>query len=45
VSSELYVVLVEVVGANKETSMKHPQGRKWCSIKEVTHPTDQMKCL
>jgi len=35
----------EVVGANKETSVKHPKGNKGCSSMKVTRSTAQMKCL
>ena len=35
----------EVVGANKETFVKHPKGNKGCSTKKATWPTAQMKCL
>jgi len=35
----------EVVGANKEDSVKHPKGNKGCSSVRVTRPTAQMKCL
>jgi len=35
----------EVVGANKEDSVKHPKGNKGCSSVKVTLPTAQMKCL
>jgi len=35
----------EVVGANKEVSVKHPKGNKGCSSMKVTWPTAQRKCL
>jgi len=35
----------EVVGTNKEDSVKHPKGNKGCSSVKVTWPTAQMKCL
>jgi len=35
----------EVVGANKEISVKHPKANKGCSSMKVTRPTAQMKCL
>jgi len=35
----------EVVGANKETSVKHPKGNKGCSSVKMTWPKAQMKCL
>jgi len=35
----------EVVGANKETSVKHPKGNKGCSTKNVARLTTQMRCL
>jgi len=35
----------EVVGANKETSVKHPKGNKGCSSVKVAWPAGQMKCL
>ena len=35
----------ELVGANKETSVKHLKGNKGCSSKKVTRLTAQMKCL
>jgi len=36
---------LEVVGANKESSMKHLKGNKGCYTKKVTWPTAQTKCL
>jgi len=35
----------EVVGANKETSVKNLKGNKGCSTKKVTRPIAQIKCL
>jgi len=35
----------QVVGANREASVKHPKGNKGCSSVQVTRPTAQMKCL
>jgi len=35
----------EVVGANKEASVKQPRGNKRCSSMKVTWPIAQMKCL
>jgi len=35
----------EVVGANKEASVKHPKGNKGCSYVKVAWPTAQMKFL
>ena len=35
----------EVVGANKEASVKHPKGNKGCSSVQVARPTAQMKWL
>jgi len=35
----------EVVGANKEASVKHPKRKKGCSSMKVTQPTAQMKYL
>jgi len=35
----------ELVGANKEASVKHPKGNKGCSSVKMTWSTSQMKCL
>jgi len=35
----------DLVGANKEASVKHLKGKKGCSFVKVAWPTAQMKCL
>jgi len=35
----------EVIGAKRESPVKHLKGIKGCSCEEVTRPTAQLKCL